>query len=164
LAREFSEEGKKTLTILILDEWRKASKGKSALRVGVIGGALMPVTILGFIPGVLAMVGAVLSKRSPWTNKRTHANQTKKERRERHDTCGGHWICLAACWFLPVQRSAVSMEILDFVLLRWAFAEVQVCAAVVGLCDASPYCSAGWVSAAYNQKISEDAVLTLAVW
>ena len=57
----------------------RASKGKSALRVGVIGGALMLVTILGFIPGVLAMVGAVLSKRSPWTNKHTHANQTKKE-------------------------------------------------------------------------------------
>jgi len=53
----------------------------------------------------------------------------KKERRERHDTCGGHWVCLAACWFLSVQRSAVPMEILDFVLLRWAFAEVQVCAA-----------------------------------
>ena len=65
--------------ILILDGWRKASKGKSALRVGVIGGALMLDTILGFIPGVLAMIGAVLSKRSPWTNKHTHANQTKKE-------------------------------------------------------------------------------------
>ena len=42
--------------------WRKADRGESALKVGVLGGVLMLFT-LSPIPGILAIVGGVRSRK-----------------------------------------------------------------------------------------------------
>jgi len=53
--------------------WRKAKRGESGFKWGVAGGVLMALTGFMLLPGVLAIVGGVLSRRKPATEPSTAA-------------------------------------------------------------------------------------------
>ncbi|HUW46988.1 MAG TPA: hypothetical protein VMW50_14530, partial [Dehalococcoidia bacterium] len=51
--------------ILALVAWRKTKRGESGLKWGVAGGIMMALTGIMLLPGVLAIIGGVLSGRKP---------------------------------------------------------------------------------------------------
>jgi len=51
--------------ILALVAWRKTKRGESGLKLGVAGGVIMALTGIMLLPGVLAIIGGVLSGREP---------------------------------------------------------------------------------------------------
>jgi hypothetical protein len=51
--------------VLALVAWRKTKRGESGLKWGVAGGVIMALTCLMLLPGVLAIIGGVLSGRKP---------------------------------------------------------------------------------------------------
>jgi len=51
--------------VLTLVAWRKTKKGESGLKFGVAGGVIMALTGHMLLPGVLAIIGGVLSGREP---------------------------------------------------------------------------------------------------
>jgi len=51
--------------ILALAAWRKIRRGEPGLKLGVAGGVLMALTGIMLLPGVLAIIGGVLSGRKP---------------------------------------------------------------------------------------------------
>jgi len=51
--------------VLTLVGWRKTKRGESGLKWGVAGGVLMALTGIMLLPGVLAIIGGVLSGRKP---------------------------------------------------------------------------------------------------
>ena len=54
--------------ILALVAWRRTRRGESGFKWGVAGGAVMALTGIMLLPGALAIVGGVLSKRKPATS------------------------------------------------------------------------------------------------
>jgi len=59
--------------VLTLVGWRKTKRGESGLKWGVAGGVLMALTGIMLLPGVLAIIGGVLSARKPATESGTAA-------------------------------------------------------------------------------------------
>jgi len=53
--------------ILAYIAWRKTKRGESGVKWGVAGGLIMAVTGFMLLPGVLAIIGGVLSRRKPVT-------------------------------------------------------------------------------------------------
>jgi len=53
--------------ILTLVAWRKTRRGESGFKPGLVGGLIMALTGVMLIPGSLAIIGAVLSRREPPT-------------------------------------------------------------------------------------------------
>ena len=51
--------------VLTLVAWRKTKRGESGLKLGVAGGVIMALTGVMLLPGVLAIIGGVLSGRKP---------------------------------------------------------------------------------------------------
>jgi len=51
--------------ILVLFGWRRTRKGETGFRRGLVGGVLMAVTGIMLLPGVVSIIGAVLSRRKP---------------------------------------------------------------------------------------------------
>jgi len=51
--------------ILVLLGWRRTKRGKNGFRRGLAGGILMAVTGVMLLPGVVSIIGAVLSRREP---------------------------------------------------------------------------------------------------
>ena len=51
--------------VLALDAWRKTRRGESGLKWGVTGGVLMALTGVMLLPGLLAIIGGVFSRREP---------------------------------------------------------------------------------------------------
>jgi len=51
--------------ILVLLGWRRTRKGATGFRRGLVGGILMAVTGVMLLPGVVSVIGAVLSRREP---------------------------------------------------------------------------------------------------
>jgi hypothetical protein len=51
--------------VLTLVAWRKTKVDKSGFKWGVSGGVMMALTGLMLLPGVLAIIGGVLSRREP---------------------------------------------------------------------------------------------------
>jgi len=51
--------------LLVLVAWRKTRRGESGLKPGVAGGIIMALTGQMLLPGVLAIIGGVLSRRKP---------------------------------------------------------------------------------------------------
>jgi hypothetical protein len=51
--------------ILALVAWRKMRRGESGLKLGVAGGVIMALAGIMLLPGVLAIIGGVLSRRKP---------------------------------------------------------------------------------------------------
>ena len=51
--------------VLTLVAWRKTKRGESGLKLGVAGGVIMALTGIMLLPGVLAIIGGVLSGRKP---------------------------------------------------------------------------------------------------
>jgi len=51
--------------VFALLAWRRTRKGETGFRRGVAGGILMAVTGVMLLPGVVSIIGAVLSRRSP---------------------------------------------------------------------------------------------------
>jgi hypothetical protein len=51
--------------VLALAAWRKTERGESGLKLGVAGGVIMALTCVMLLPGVLAIIGGVLSGRKP---------------------------------------------------------------------------------------------------
>ena len=51
--------------ILVLLGWRRTRRGESGFRRGLAGGVLMAVTGVMLMPGVVSIIGAVLSRREP---------------------------------------------------------------------------------------------------
>jgi uncharacterized membrane protein YgaE (UPF0421/DUF939 family) len=49
--------------IIALFAWRKTRRGESGLKLGVAGGIIMALTGQMLLPGVLAIIGGVLSAR-----------------------------------------------------------------------------------------------------
>jgi hypothetical protein len=59
--------------ILALDAWRKTRMGEAGFKWGVAGGVIMALTGLMLLPGLLAIIGGVLSRRNPATESGTAA-------------------------------------------------------------------------------------------
>jgi len=59
--------------ILALAAWRKIRRSEPGLKLGVAGGVLMALTGIMLLPGVLAIIGGVLSGRKPATEPSTVA-------------------------------------------------------------------------------------------
>lgn len=59
--------------ILTVVAWKKTKVDKSELRWGVAGGVMMSLTGIMLFPGVLAIIGGVLSRRKPATESSTAA-------------------------------------------------------------------------------------------
>lgn len=59
--------------ILALVAWRKTKRGESGLKLGVAGGVIMALTGVMLLPGVLAIIGGVLSARKPTNESSTAA-------------------------------------------------------------------------------------------
>jgi len=57
--------------IIALFAWRKTRRGESGLKLGVAGGIIMALTGQMLLPGVLAIIGGVLSGRRPVTEPST---------------------------------------------------------------------------------------------
>ena len=57
--------------VLTLVGWRKTKRGESGLKWGAAGGVLMALTGIMLLPGVLAIIGGVLSGRKPVTEPST---------------------------------------------------------------------------------------------
>jgi len=57
--------------ILALAAWRKIRRSEPGLKLGVAGGVLMALTGIMLLPGVLAIIGGVLSGRKPATEPST---------------------------------------------------------------------------------------------
>ncbi|GAG94275.1 unnamed protein product, partial [marine sediment metagenome] len=53
--------------------WRKTKRGESGLKLGVAGGVIMALTGVMLLPGVLAIIGGVLSARKPTNESSTAA-------------------------------------------------------------------------------------------
>jgi hypothetical protein len=53
--------------VLALVAWRKTKRGKSGFKWGVAGGVIMALTGIMLLPGILAIIGGVLSGRKPAT-------------------------------------------------------------------------------------------------
>jgi hypothetical protein len=53
--------------IIALIAWRKTRGGESGLKLGVAGGVIMALTGIMLLPGVLAIIGGVFSRRKPAT-------------------------------------------------------------------------------------------------
>jgi hypothetical protein len=51
--------------VLTFVAWRKTRGGESGLKLGVAGGVIMTLTGLMLLPGALAIIGGVLSRRTP---------------------------------------------------------------------------------------------------
>jgi hypothetical protein len=51
--------------ILARVAWRKTKRDESGFKLGVTGGAIMTLTGLMLLPGLLAIIGGVLSRRKP---------------------------------------------------------------------------------------------------
>lgn len=51
--------------ILALVAWRKTKRGEFGLKLGVAGGIIMALTGVMLLPGLLAIIGGVLSRRKP---------------------------------------------------------------------------------------------------
>lgn len=51
--------------ILALAAWRKTRRGRSGFKQGVTGGIIMTLTGMMLLPGVLSIIGAVLSRPKP---------------------------------------------------------------------------------------------------
>ena len=59
--------------ILTVIAWRKTRRGESGFRWGLAGGIMMAVTGIMLLPGILAIIGGVLSRRKPATESSTAA-------------------------------------------------------------------------------------------
>jgi len=59
--------------ILALAAWRKIRRGEPGLKLGVAGGIIMALTGILLLPGILAIIGGVLSRRKPATEPSTTA-------------------------------------------------------------------------------------------
>jgi len=59
--------------VLALVAWRKTKRGESGLKLGVAGGVIMALTGVMLLPGVLAIIGGVLSARKPTNESSTAA-------------------------------------------------------------------------------------------
>jgi hypothetical protein len=59
--------------ILALAAWRKIRRGECGLKLGVAGGVIMALTGVMLLPGVLAIIGGVLSGREPASGSSTAA-------------------------------------------------------------------------------------------
>lgn len=59
--------------ILALAAWRKIRKGEPGLKLGVAGGVIMALTGIMLLPGILAIIGGVLSGRKTATEPSTVA-------------------------------------------------------------------------------------------
>jgi hypothetical protein len=59
--------------ILTVIAWRKTRRGESGFRWGLAGGIMMAVTGIMLLPGILAIIGGVLSRRKPATEPATAA-------------------------------------------------------------------------------------------
>lgn len=57
--------------ILTVIAWRKTRRGESGFRWGLAGGIMMAVTGIMLLPGILAIIGGVLSRRKPATESST---------------------------------------------------------------------------------------------
>ena len=57
--------------VLVLFGWRKTKRDESGLKFGVAGGVIMALTGVMLLPGVLAIIGGVLSRRKPATESST---------------------------------------------------------------------------------------------
>jgi len=57
--------------VLTFVAWRKTKRGESGLKLGVAGGVIMALTGVMLLPGVLAIIGGVLSGRKPATEPST---------------------------------------------------------------------------------------------
>jgi hypothetical protein len=53
--------------VLTFLAWRKTRRGESGLKLGVAGGAVMALTGIMLLPGVLAVIGGVLTRQKPAT-------------------------------------------------------------------------------------------------
>jgi len=51
--------------VLVVVAWRKTKRGESGLRLAVAGGVMMALTGVVVLPGILAIIGGVLSGRKP---------------------------------------------------------------------------------------------------
>ena len=51
--------------VLALAAWRKTRRGESGFKWGMYGGVIMALTGLMLLPGILAIIGGVLSGRKP---------------------------------------------------------------------------------------------------
>ena len=51
--------------VLVLFGWRKAKRGESGFKLGVAGGVMMALSGIMLLPGLLAIIGGVLSGRKP---------------------------------------------------------------------------------------------------
>lgn len=59
--------------VLTLVAWRKTKRGESGLKLGVAGGVMMALTGIMLLPGALAIIGGVLSRRKPANESSTAA-------------------------------------------------------------------------------------------
>jgi hypothetical protein len=59
--------------VLALVAWRKTKRGESGFKWGMYGGVIMALTGFMLLPGVLAIIGGVLSRRKPVTEPGTAA-------------------------------------------------------------------------------------------
>ncbi len=59
--------------ILVLFGWRRTRRGESGLKLSVAGGVIMALTEVMLFPGLLAIVGGVLSARKTHNKSRTPA-------------------------------------------------------------------------------------------
>jgi hypothetical protein len=59
--------------VLTLIAWRRTKRDESGLKLGVAGGVMMALTGVMLLPGVLAIIGGVLSGRKPVTESSTAA-------------------------------------------------------------------------------------------
>jgi len=59
--------------ILALIAWRKAKRGESGFKLGVAGGVMMALSGIMLLPGLLAIIGGVLSRRKPASESSTAA-------------------------------------------------------------------------------------------
>lgn len=53
--------------VLTLDAWRETKRGKPGLKSGLAGGVMMALTGIMLLPGILAIIGGVLSRGEPCT-------------------------------------------------------------------------------------------------
>ena len=63
--------------VLVLFGWRMTRRGESGLKLGVAGGAIMALTCIMLLPGLLAIIGGVFSGRKPAAESSTAANVGK---------------------------------------------------------------------------------------
>ena len=59
--------------VLVIFGWRKTRRGESGLKLSVAGGVIMALTGVMLFPGLLAIVGGVLSRRKPYNKSGTPA-------------------------------------------------------------------------------------------